>query len=311
MSRTVKLGGHVVGADERPFVIAEMSGNHNGSLHRALAIVDAIAESGAQAVKLQTYRPDTITIDADGPAFRISAGHDLWGGERLWNLYERAHTPWEWHEPIFTRAGRGEPVAVHDALLPFTKHGILENAWFDLNYLPVRDDDGRVAGTLCLMVETTADVLSRRRLDILSALSTATSGSATRESAFRQTLSVLAASSQDVPFAVGYHLDGQEGQAHLAGVAGVQPGSPMAPDVIGLTSARSWPLRRVVTRGEPLVIDGPFAETKEQFLGFFVVDCMSLEEAIDAARDLARANPGMGSYEIRPIALYKPSELPT
>jgi hypothetical protein len=63
--------------------------------------------------------------------------------------------------------------------------------------------------------------------------------------------------------------------------------------------------------GEPLVIDGPFAETKEQFLGFFVVDCMSLEEAIDAARDLARANPGMGSYEIRPIALYKPSELPT
>ncbi|GAA1792223.1 pseudaminic acid synthase [Luedemannella flava] len=102
--RSVKLGGHVVGADERPFVIAEMSGNHNGSLDRALAIVDAVAESGAQAVKLQTYRPDTITIDADGPAFRISSGHDLWGGERLWSLYERAHTPWEWHEPIFNRA---------------------------------------------------------------------------------------------------------------------------------------------------------------------------------------------------------------
>lgn len=101
---SVKLGGHPVGPDERPFVIAEMSGNHNGSLDRALAIVDAIAESGAQALKIQTYRPDTITIDADGPAFRISDGHDLWGGERLYQLYERAHTPWEWHGPIFARA---------------------------------------------------------------------------------------------------------------------------------------------------------------------------------------------------------------
>ncbi|GAA1761435.1 pseudaminic acid synthase [Luedemannella helvata] len=100
----MKLGGYPVGPGERPFVIAEMSGNHNGSLDRALAIVDAIAASGAQAIKLQTYRPDTITIDADGPRFRISDGHDLWGGERLWQLYERAHTPWEWHGPIFERA---------------------------------------------------------------------------------------------------------------------------------------------------------------------------------------------------------------
>lgn len=104
MSNVVKLGGHLVGADERPFVIAEMSGNHNGSLDRALSIVDAIAESGAQAVKIQTYTPDTITIDHDGPAFRISDGHDLWGGERLYQLYQRAHTPWEWHAPIFERA---------------------------------------------------------------------------------------------------------------------------------------------------------------------------------------------------------------
>jgi N-acetylneuraminate synthase len=102
--REVVIGKHTVGAGHRPFVIAEMSGNHNGSLDRALAIVDAVAASGAQALKLQTYRADTITIDVDTPAFRISADHSLWGGENLYSLYEKAHTPWEWHAPIFERA---------------------------------------------------------------------------------------------------------------------------------------------------------------------------------------------------------------
>ncbi|GAB3957528.1 hypothetical protein GCM10027614_73180 [Micromonospora vulcania] len=92
MTATIKIGPHAVGAGERPFVVAEMSGNHNGDLDRALAIVDAVAESGAHALKLQTYRPDTITIDVDTPAFRISSGHELWGGENLYRLYERAHT---------------------------------------------------------------------------------------------------------------------------------------------------------------------------------------------------------------------------
>jgi N-acetylneuraminate synthase len=102
--RSVQVADHTVGADHRPFVVAEMSGNHNGDLGRALAIVDAIAESGAQAVKLQTYTADTITIDADGPAFRVSSGHELWGGKNLHQLYAEAHTPWEWHAPIFERA---------------------------------------------------------------------------------------------------------------------------------------------------------------------------------------------------------------
>ncbi|WP_329070238.1 pseudaminic acid synthase [Amycolatopsis sp. NBC_01480] len=100
----VRIGDHTLGPDRPPFVIAEMSGNHNGDLDRALAIVDAIADAGAQAVKLQTYRPDTITIDVDGPEFRIGDSHSLWGGENLYKLYEKAHTPWEWHEPIFARA---------------------------------------------------------------------------------------------------------------------------------------------------------------------------------------------------------------
>jgi len=102
--QSIKCGAHSIGPDHRPFVIAEMSGNHNGDLSRALAIVDEVAASGAQALKLQTYRADTMTIDVDAPEFRISDGHDLWGGRNLYQLYEQAHTPWEWHRPIFERA---------------------------------------------------------------------------------------------------------------------------------------------------------------------------------------------------------------
>lgn len=101
---TVAIGEHAIGPDHPPFVIAEMSGNHNGDYDRAAAIIDAVAQAGAHAVKLQTYRADTITIDVDFPAFRISDDHSLWGGANLYQLYERAHTPWEWHEPLFRRA---------------------------------------------------------------------------------------------------------------------------------------------------------------------------------------------------------------
>lgn len=92
-----------IGAGHPVFVIAEMSGNHNGSLDRALTIVDAVAGSGAQALKLQTYTADTLTIDVDLPAFRVGE-HELWGDRNLYQLYEEAHTPWEWHGPIFDRA---------------------------------------------------------------------------------------------------------------------------------------------------------------------------------------------------------------
>ena len=109
----IDLPGHRVGPDETPFVIAEVSGNHNGSLERALEIIDAIAASGAQAVKFQTYTADTLTIDAPGPQFRIRAGHDLWGGRTLHDLYDEAHTPWEWHAPMFERARE-------HGLLPFS-----------------------------------------------------------------------------------------------------------------------------------------------------------------------------------------------
>lgn len=104
LTREVQVGDRWIGPDHEPFIIAEMSGNHDGSLDKAMEIVDMVAASGAQALKLQTYTPDTITLDVDHPDFRISDDHPLWGGARLYDLYEQAHTPWEWHAPIFERA---------------------------------------------------------------------------------------------------------------------------------------------------------------------------------------------------------------
>ncbi|MBY9074496.1 pseudaminic acid synthase [Nocardioides sp. WL0053] len=101
MQETIRFASTPVGEGHPPFIVAEMSGNHNGDLDRALDIVRASAEAGAHALKLQTYTADTITVDVDSPAFRVSSGHELWGGRSLYELYEEAHTPWEWHEPIF------------------------------------------------------------------------------------------------------------------------------------------------------------------------------------------------------------------
>lgn len=100
----LKIGPYNIGPGHAPFVIAELSGNHNGSLDRALAIVDAIAASGAQALKLQTYTADTMTLDLAEGDFYISDPKSLWQGTSLHALYQTAMTPWEWHQPIFARA---------------------------------------------------------------------------------------------------------------------------------------------------------------------------------------------------------------
>ncbi|MCC7301387.1 MAG: pseudaminic acid synthase [Bacteroidia bacterium] len=100
----MKLGRTIIGKGQPPFIIAEMSGNHNGSLERALAIVDAAAEAGAHAIKLQTYTADSMTIPMEGGKFTIDDPKSLWHGRTLYELYEEAHTPWEWHEAIFKRA---------------------------------------------------------------------------------------------------------------------------------------------------------------------------------------------------------------
>jgi N-acetylneuraminate synthase len=93
-----------IGRGYTPFIIAEMSGNHNQSLDRALAIVEAAAHAGAHALKIQTYTADTITIDVRENEFFIADPNNLWSGSSLYQLYEQAYTPWEWHEPIFRRA---------------------------------------------------------------------------------------------------------------------------------------------------------------------------------------------------------------
>ena len=100
----IRLGNRLIGEAHPPFVIAEMSGNHNSSLERALEITEAAAKSGAHALKLQTYTADTITLNLESGDFFISDKKSLWEGTSLYKLYQKAYTPWEWHAPIMKRA---------------------------------------------------------------------------------------------------------------------------------------------------------------------------------------------------------------
>jgi len=104
MIDVMKIADRLIGRSQVPFIIAEMSANHNQSLERALEIVDAAAGSGVHALKIQTYTPDTMTIDLDEREFHMSDPNSLWSGISLYNLYSEAYTPWEWHKPIFDRA---------------------------------------------------------------------------------------------------------------------------------------------------------------------------------------------------------------
>jgi len=104
IAKDFSIAGRAIGLQHPPFIIAEMSGNHNQSLERALEIVDSAAAAGAHALKLQTYTADTMTMKSDHPDFTIRDSKSLWNGRTLYDLYSEAHTPWEWHEPIMKRA---------------------------------------------------------------------------------------------------------------------------------------------------------------------------------------------------------------
>ncbi|WP_392482224.1 pseudaminic acid synthase [Nostoc sp. C110] len=99
----IVIQGRKIGSSQKPFVIAEMSGNHNLSLERALDIVEAVAKAGVDALKLQTYTADTMTLDINEGDFYIDSPNSLWYGKSLYQLYQQAYTPWEWHKPIFER----------------------------------------------------------------------------------------------------------------------------------------------------------------------------------------------------------------
>lgn len=101
--KEIDILGRKIGQSHQPFIIAELSGNHNQSLNRALEIVEAAASSGAHALKIQTYTADTLTLNTENPDFVITDDESLWKGNTLYNLYQQAYTPWEWHKPIFDR----------------------------------------------------------------------------------------------------------------------------------------------------------------------------------------------------------------
>lgn len=140
----MKISDVSIGLSARPYIIAEMSGNHNQSLDRALQIVDAAAATGAQALKLQTYTADTITLNVRGGAFEIADKGSLWAGKNLHDLYKMAYTPWEWHKPIMERA-RSLGMACFSSPFDETAVDFLEEldvpaykiASFESNHLPL------------------------------------------------------------------------------------------------------------------------------------------------------------------------------
>lgn len=141
---TIKIAGRPIGTEHPPFVIAEMSGNHNQSLERALEIVRAASVSGAHAIKLQTYTADTMTLDVRGGSFEINDPNSLWAGKNLHELYKKAYTPWEWHKPIMELARELGLICFSS---PFDESAVdfLENldapaykiASFEINHIPL------------------------------------------------------------------------------------------------------------------------------------------------------------------------------
>lgn len=121
----IEIAGRKIGPDHPPYIVAEMSGNHNGDIKRALAIIKAAKEAGADAVKLQTYTADTITIDHDGPGFVVE-GTTYWDGRTLYDLFDEAHTPWEWHPRLF-EYGREIGITIFSAAFDPTAVDFLES----------------------------------------------------------------------------------------------------------------------------------------------------------------------------------------
>ncbi|WP_417441812.1 pseudaminic acid synthase [Idiomarina sp.] len=124
MSHKMVINGREISPEQTPYIIAELSANHNGDIETAFKIISAAKKAGADALKLQTYRPDTITLDSDSDDFKIKGG--LWDGRTLFELYEEAHTPWEWHKPLFEHA-RKEGITMFSSPFDNTAVDLLED----------------------------------------------------------------------------------------------------------------------------------------------------------------------------------------
>ena len=124
MKKGVIIDGREIGPDASPYVVAELSANHNGDINRAFQIIEESKKAGADAIKLQTYTPDTITIDFDSEEFQIQGG--LWGGQTLFDLYKSAHMPWDWHKPLFDKARELE-ITIFSTPFDFSAIDLLED----------------------------------------------------------------------------------------------------------------------------------------------------------------------------------------